>query len=178
MSYFERFEKGFYDIKSNGNFTLATDLMTRVKVRAGILEEISLYDTYDVPTGDRPEDVAYYHFGSAKLHFVILLTNNITDRYHQWPMEEQTFIDYVNDKYTDPNGIHHYEITTSSGKATQRGTIDYTHLIEVSSDVAGATSVTNYEYERREQDKRRSIKLLKTEYLQAFLDEFATLVGA
>ena len=90
--------------------------MTRVKVRTGVVNELSLYDLYDVPAGDTPEDVAFYHFGDAQLHFVILLTNNITDVYHEWPMDDITFEKYVNDKYANPNGIHHYEKTVSSGK--------------------------------------------------------------
>ena len=49
MSYFSQFEKGFYDIKGDGNERLVTDLMTRVKVRTGVVNELSLYDLYDVP---------------------------------------------------------------------------------------------------------------------------------
>jgi len=178
MSYFNQFEKGFYDIKGDGNEKLVTDLLTRVKVRAGVINELSLYDLYDVPSGDTPEDVAFYHFGDAQLHFVVLLTNNITDVYHEWPMDDITFEKYVNDKYTNPDAVHHYEKTVSSGKTTQRGTNDYSHLIEVNSTEAGAVSVSNYQYELREQDKRRQIKLLSNDFLPAFLEEFSTLVSA
>ena len=84
--YFRKFEKGFYDLKGNGNEKLVTDLMTRVKVRDKVINEISLYDKYDVPSGERPEDTAFKHFGSSQYHWVILLTNNITDVYYDWPM--------------------------------------------------------------------------------------------
>ena len=178
MSYFSRFEKGFYDMKGDGNERLVTDLMTRVKVRTGVINELSLYDLYDVPAGDTPEDVAFYHFGDAQLHFVILLTNNITDVYHEWPMDDITFEKYVNDKYANPDAIHHYEKTVSSGKTTQRGTNDYTHVFEVNSTESGAVSVTNYQYELRLQDKRRQIRLLSNDFLNAFLEEFSTLVSA
>ena len=177
MSYFSKFEKGVYDIRGDNNFRLVTDLMTRVKVRSGVINEISLYDKYDVPSGDTPEDVAHYHFGDAKLHFVILLTNNIVDRYHDWPMDEISFERYMKDKYTNPQGIHHYEKTVSSGKTTQRGSVDFSHVLEVNSTVAGATSVSNIEYELREQDKKRQINLLDKEFLPVFLDEFSSLVG-
>ena len=178
MSYFSQFEKGFYDMKGDGNEKLVTDLMTRVKVRTGVVNELSLYDLYDVPSGDTPEDVAFYHFGDAQLHFVILLTNNITDVYHEWPMDDITFEKYVNDKYANPDAIHHYEKTVTSGKTTQRGSNDYSHVLEVNSTEPGAVSVSNYEYEIREQDKRRQIKLLSNDFLNAFLEEFSTLVSA
>ena len=45
--YFRQFTKGFYDLKNNGNEKLVTDLMTRVKVRDKVINEISLYDKYD-----------------------------------------------------------------------------------------------------------------------------------
>ena len=30
-------------------------------------------------------------FGDAQLHWVILMTNNVTDRYYEWPMNEPQF---------------------------------------------------------------------------------------
>ena len=93
--YFRNFEKGLYDLKNDGNEKLITDLMTRVKVRDKVSDELSLYDTYDVPSGERPEDTAFKHFGSAQYHWVILLTNNITDVYYDWPMSNQTFETFI-----------------------------------------------------------------------------------
>ena len=174
--YFRKFEKGFYDLKGNGNEKLVTDLMTRVKVRDKVIDEISLYDKYDVPSGERPEDTAFKHFGSSQYHWVILLTNNITDVYYDWPMSEQDFETFIKDKYSNPDGIHHYEITQSSGKQTGEGPADYSHKIEVNSDTAGAESVSNIEYERREQDKKRQIRILLPQYLSVFEDEFVRLV--
>ena len=50
--YFTNFEKGYYDLKGDGNQKLVTDLMTRVKVREKVIAEMSLYDSYDVPSGE------------------------------------------------------------------------------------------------------------------------------
>ena len=174
--YFRQFEKGYYDLKKDGNQKLVTDLMTRVKVRDKVINEISLYDTYDVPRGERPEDTAFKHFGSSQYHWVVLLTNNITDVYYDWPMSEQSFETFIRDKYTNPDGIHHYEVTQSSGKTTGSGPDDYSHKIEVNSDATGAQSVSNREYEQRLQDEKRSINLLNPAYLTTFIEEFNNLV--
>jgi len=174
--YFNQFEKGFYDLNGDGQQKLVTDLMTRVKVREKVVDEISLYDTYDVPSGERPEDTAFKHFGSSQLHWVILLTNNITDVYYDWPMSEQTFETFIKDKYSNPDAIHHYEVTKSSGKTTASGPDDYSYLIEVNSDATGAQSVSNREYEQRLQDEKRKIKLLNESYLSSFIEEFNNLV--
>ena len=175
--YFSKFEKGFYDIKGDGNLKLVTDLMTRVKVREKILNEAMLYDTYDVLNGEKPEETAYKHFGSSQYHCVILLTNNITDRYYGWPLSDQDFETYITKKYDNPDAIHHYEITQSSGPQIGNGPDDYTHKIEVNSTEVGAQSVSNREYEQRLQDEKRQIKLLSPNYLQTFIEEFNNLVG-
>ena len=174
--YFSKFERGFYDIKGDGNLKLVTDLMTRVKVREKILNESMLYDTYDVPSGEKPEDTAYKHFGSSEYHWVILLTNNITDRYYDWPLSFQDFETYITDKYDNPDAVHHYEITQSSGPQTGSGPDDYSHKIEVNSTEPGAVSVSNREYEQRLQDEKRQIKLLNPSYLQTFIEEFNSLI--
>ena len=176
MAYFSKFPKGVYDIAGNKQYKLVTDIMRRVKVRAKILDEASLYDKYDVPSGERPEMTAFKHFGDTELHWIILLTNDITDAYYGWPLSDQDFEKYITDKYSNPQGIHHYEITQSSGPQTGGGPSDFSHKIEVNDTEAGAESVSNYEYVRREQDKLRSIKLLNPQFLQTFLSEFNDLI--
>ena len=174
--YFRQFEKGFYDLKGDGKKKLVTDLMTRVKVREKILDEASLYDKYEVPSGERPEHTAFKHFGSSQYHWVVLLTNNITDALYDWPLSEQDFETFIRDKYSNPDAIHHYEVTTSSGKTTGDGPDDYSHKIEVNSDATGAQSVSNREFEQRIQDSKRSINLLNPAYLTTFIEEFNNLV--
>ena len=174
--YFRQFEKGFYDLNGDGKDKLVTDLMTRVKVREKIIDEASLYDKYEVPSGESPAATAFKHFGSRQYHWVVLLTNNITDVYYDWPMSEQSFETFIRDKYTNPDGVHHYEVTQSSGKTTGSGPDDYSHKIEVNSDATGAQSVSNREYEQRLQDEKRSINLLNPAYLTTFIEEFNNLV--
>jgi hypothetical protein len=174
--YFSQFEQGYYDLKGDGKEKLVTDLMTRVKVREKVIDEASLYDKYDVPSGERPEDTAFKHFGSSQYHWVILMTNNITDAYYEWPMSEQTFETFLIDKYAEPGAIHHYEVSQSSGRTSAQGPDDYSYLVEVNSDATGAQSVSNREYEQRLQDERRQIQLLNPSYLNTFLEEFNELV--
>ena len=174
--YFRQFEKGFYDLKGDGKDKLVVDLMTRVKVREKIIDEASLYDKYDVPSGERPEDTSFKHFGAAQYHWIILLTNSITDVYYDWPMSDQDFETFVRDKYANPDAIHHYEVSQSSGKTAAQGPDDYSYLIEVNSDASGAQSVSNREFEQRLQDQKRSINLLNPSYLTTFLEEFNNLV--
>ena len=175
--YFSFFPKGTYDIRNDGNEKVVTDLMVRVKVRSKVLDESTLYDLYDVPEGETPEITALKHFGNSQYHWVILLTNDITDRYYGWPLTTYEFENYMTEKYTNPDGVHHFEITQLSGKTKGDGPSDYSHKIIVNSTVPNATAVTNREYEQRIQDQKRQIKLLNAAYLPILLDEFANLVN-
>ena len=178
MSYFSRFPTMIYDMKNNGNYKLLPDILRRVKQRASIKQGQFVFDNYDVRDGEKPEDVAYRWFGDAQLHWVILMTNNITDRYYQWPMNQPQFAEYLTDKYGAGNedAVHHYEVTQDSGRTSGEGPNDDSYLVEVNSDTDNASSISNREYEERQQDKKRSIRLLNQRYLNDFIEEFDNLI--
>ena len=176
MSYFSKFPDMVYDVKNNGNFKLLPDILRRVKQRNAIKSGQFIFDTYDVKNGEKPEDIAYKWFGDAQLHWVILMTNDVTDRYYQWPMNDAQFEEFIADKYSNPDGIHHYEVTKDSGRTTGQGPNDYSHLVEVNSDTDNAISISNREYEERIQDKNRSIRLLNQRFLSDFMEEFDKLI--
>ena len=165
-----------YDVKNNGNFKLLPDILRRVKQRNAIKSGQFIFDTYDVKNGEKPEDIAYKWFGDAQLHWVILMTNDVTDRYYQWPMNDAQFEEFIADKYSNPDAVHHYEVTKDSGRTTGQGPNDYSHLVEVNSDTDNAISISNREYEERIQDKNRSIRLLNQRFLSDFLEEFDKLI--
>ena len=176
MAYFDRFPLMTYDIKNNNVYKLVPNILRRVKLRAAIKSGVFLFDKFDVPMGDKPEDVAFKFYGDAELHWVILMTNNVTDRYYQWPMTQPQFQEFLEDKYDNPDGVHHYEITRTSGRTTSNGPGDYSHLVECNSDEDGASSVSNRDYEERLQDQYRQIRLLDPKFITAFTEEFFALV--
>ena len=164
-----------YDMKNNNNYKLLPDILRRVKLRSTIKSGGMLFDKYDVKEGEKPEDVAYKWFGDAELHWVVLLTNNITDRYYEWPMTQPDFEDYLSDKYGagSEDSVHHYELAQTSGATTS---IDNSHMLEVNSDTAGASSISNRQFEERTQNDLRQIRLLDEKYLDAFTEEFFGLI--
>ena len=176
MAYFDRFPLMTYDMKNNNVYKLVPNILRRVKLRAAIKSGVFLFDKFDVPMGDKPEDVAFKFYGDAELHWVILMTNDITDRYYQWPMTQPQFQEFLEDKYDNPDGVHHYEITRTSGRTTSNGPGDYSHLVECNSDEDGASSVSNRDYEERLQDQYRQIRLLDPKFITAFTEEFFALV--
>ena len=176
--YFNEFPRIQYNLSGNNGTTVdVTDIFRRVKARSKIQDNVTLFDKYDVIEGEKPEDVAYKAYGDADYFWVVTLVNNIINRYYDWPLDEYNFQQYVADKYANPDAIHHYEITQSSGRQSGDGPADYSHKLEVNSDEPGAQSVSNIEYERRIQDQKRNIKLLQPQFLGLFLQEFERLMS-
>ena len=164
-----------YDITGTEKYKLLPNILRRVKLRSGMRSGSFLFDNYDVKDGERPEDVAYKWFGDAEYHWVILMTNNITDRYFGWPLGQLDFEKMLKDKYGGSgDGIHHYEIVQTSGPATST---DYSHLVQCNSTEPGALPVSNREYEQRIQDEKRRIKLLEPNLLTPFVQEFERIVN-
>ena len=105
--YFANFPLIPYDSVGNGNFKVVTNLLKRVAIRSKVRTNTALYDTYDVKEGETPEILADMMYNDAELHWVILLVNDITDRYHQWPKNTNQFLAYINDKYSNVDATHH-----------------------------------------------------------------------
>ena len=177
--YFDSFPKIFYDSVGQGNPKVVTNLLRRVAIRAKVKTNTMLYDTYDVKSGETPEIIADKLYQDPELHWIVMLVNNITDRYHQWPMKEQQFNTFLNEKYDNPDGVHHYEISQESGDTSTKIEV-YANEALYTGDTDfynSATIVTNREYEEREQDKKRQIRLLDPRYIDEFVDEFEGLIG-
>ena len=170
--YFDNFPTIVYDAEKEGVFKDVKNLLRRVGIRAKVKSNTMLYDTYDVRNGETPESIAFKLYGDSELHWVIMLVNDITDRYHDWPMTEAQFLQFIKDKYSNINGVHHYEITQTSG--------DTSIKIDVGTDntnYSDATLITNYEYEQEQQDAKRNIRLLDPSYMSDFVEEFKSLMN-
>ena len=178
MAYFRKFPLMAYDIAGNENYKLLPNILRRVKLRSGIRSGSFLFDNYDVFDGERPEDVAFREYGDPELHWIILMTNNITDRYYQWPLTQPQFQEHLKDKYGAGNedATHHYEITQTSGRTSSNGPNDYSHMVECNSDEDNPTIISNRDYEQRKQDEYRQIRLLDKRFLGAFTEEFDNLI--
>ena len=122
-------------------------------------------DKYEVKDGETPEIVADKYYGDSRYHWIILLVNNLTNRF-DFPMSVRAFNEYLIEKYGVGNqdGVHHHEVAQSSGDTSRK--------LIVSSDTTGAVAITNREYEQTLQDSKRQIKLLDRQYLSFFVEEY------
>ena len=169
--YFDMIPKIYYDSKGNNKYDLLTNLMTRVKLRTDIKSDIFDYDYYDVIDGETPEMIAHKYYDNPELHWTILVANDIVDYYEDWPMTVQRFEEFVKDKYANPQGVHHYEISQTSGDVTKTINVGMN-----TTDYASASAISNYTYEQRLQDDKRQIRLIGQNYIKQFVDEFRSKI--
>ena len=168
--YFDSFPKVEYSNVINGQKKVVTNILRRIATRQAIKNNLTFFSKYTIGGNESPENLAFDIYGDSELHWVILLTNDIYDRYHQWPMNNNQFLTYMSDRYTDANAIHHYEINQSSGNTTIK--------IDIGLDNTGhasATAITNFDYEEEKQNNLRQIKLLQESFVGQFVSEYRSL---
>tara|TARA_R100000005_G_C4996653_1_gene203482 strand:- start:947 stop:1621 length:675 start_codon:yes stop_codon:yes gene_type:complete len=175
------------------DFIQVKNLFKKGKLRDDIFENLVFFDRYTIFGDDRPDNVAFDLYDDPTLDWVILLANNILNIYSEWPMSQQTFDEYLLEKYATYdnlyNGVHHYEsmeIKDTSGniifpkglKVDSVQSLNY-YDYEISSNVSIpnlSVPVTNYEYEEKLNNDRRNIFVLKADYLPVVLDDMEEIM--
>lgn len=161
--YFKKFPKFLYDFKINGEnkVALVKDITQNVRIRTQILENITLYDEYDIRDGETPEIIAEKIYGSPEYHWVVMLCNQRFDYVNDFPLSTYNLEEHITQKYGAGNeyNVHHY--IDSNGNIV---------------DSSQGTPVSNYQFEDDENEKKRRIKLISPELLQTILKNFKELI--
>jgi hypothetical protein len=164
MAYFSYFPTIGYDVrgeKNNVRVQSITNVLVRIRKKMNVINS-AFFEQYFINDGDRADILAHQFYGDSTLHWVIMYANYMTNPYYDWPLPYFDLQKFVAKKYPDNiNGIHHYEDA------------DY---YEVDSTASGATAVTNFVYEETLNDSKRSINIIRGEYLSQVLEEFKTLI--
>ena len=170
---------------SSLDYIEAKNLFRRTKLRDDLQNVFTLFDKYEIPDGYRPENVAEDIYGSDELDWVVLMNANIVNVRDEWPLSSRDIYDYSLNKYgNELNETRYYEpkeIKDSQGRLILPAgkNVDSNFTLKYydngNKTVSGTnvrTGISNYIYETRLNDKKRSIYLLKPEYLQQFLNDF------
>lgn len=160
--YFKSMPYTFYTLDDYKTAQLITNIMTRVVLSDEAKNLMSAYDEYDIKDGETPEILAAKLYNDANLHWIILHVNEIIDPRYEWPLSTNNLLKYCQSKYTNINGVHHYE--------DLNGNI-------VNSTAPGAIPVTNYIYEDRVNEGKRRIKILKRRFVGQIVAEFKNKVS-
>tara|TARA_B100001250_G_scaffold84006_1_gene69338 strand:+ start:2511 stop:3290 length:780 start_codon:yes stop_codon:yes gene_type:complete len=167
-------------------YRLVKNIFRRVKVRQDIEKHISSFETYQLRDDETPSSVAHRVFGDVSFDWVILLSNNITDFYEQWPKKHTDLINYTNHKYDNPEFIHHYETKEVLWndivfiKAGVTVNDSWRTILPDGTTKTAAESrdpISNYEHEYYENEIKRGIKIPGTAMFTLITEEFENLVS-
>lgn len=161
--YFKDFPDLLYKFTVNGQTItkVVKDITTNVRLRVNILSNITLFDQYDLKEGDTPEIIAANYYGSSEYHWIVMLANQKFHWVEDFPLTQFQFNNYIVSKYTLPYGIHHYESPNG-------------HII--SADQFPQTAVTNYEYEQKLNEQKRTINLISPTLISNIVNELKKLI--
>tara|TARA_B100000427_G_scaffold243779_1_gene206747 strand:- start:1014 stop:1688 length:675 start_codon:yes stop_codon:yes gene_type:complete len=178
----------------NDERILVKNLFKRAKIRSDIDSIFTAFTYYQIQEAERPDILAKKIYDDPELDWIILLTNNITNIRHQWPLNNNDLNNYIMDKYSNQaSTIHHYETNelrdSSSRLLLKKGlevgsdfTFTYTYKLgdtwqekTIQSEKAVAP-VSNYEYEQRLNEEKRRIKLLKKEYISVVITDMRNMM--
>ena len=175
------------------SYTEVKNLFKRVKLSNKLFQDLTNFTKYQIVGDERPDNVANKIYNNPNYDWIVLLSNNIINIQDEWPMSNRTFELYMNKKYgvTNYDNIHHYESIEVKDSSN-----NYTVLkkgLEVPSDYSitfydGAlgrmstvtntnVGVSNYEYESRIQDDKRSIFLLRSDLIQTVIRDIKKLMA-
>lgn len=202
--YFDKFPTIQYDVFRTGytNNTLFTNILMRLvvlnEVKHNIYAYYSILVTDDYPT---VEILAEKYYGNPEYHWIIAYTNDMSDPLFDWPKNNREFENFINSKYGSTmnamNTPHHYELITkrtyTQGNRVDIHTIGIPELtynntpsysVETFNLDSGETIVEEistqmvncFDYEYKENEEKRSLKIIKKEYLPQILEEFNNIV--
>jgi hypothetical protein len=189
LGYFQNFPRVVYDLNGNPatiDYNLVTNIMTRVSFIKDLQLRTDIYYDYIIKDTDTPENIADRYYGDPNYFWVILLFNNIMDPQFDWPLNSRSLDAKIRDTYGDAlNDIHHYEMNVETYDVFSQTTTNFTYIIDqetfnntpvfanehiddgmISVSVTTTTSsVSNYDYEVDQNEQKRSIHIVKSNYL-------------
>jgi len=169
------------DSNSSRNYLIVKNLFRRCKLRDDLQNVFTIFNKYEIVEGARPDTVAEELYGDAELDWVVLMTAGIINVRDEWPLSDRQIYNYSNQLYGNQlNEVRFYEtreVKDSNGRLIlpKGKVVDSTFSIpnpdDFNTTISPINGISNYEYEVRKNDAKRSIYLLKVEYLQQFLND-------
>ena len=171
---------------SSLDYVEVKNIFRRAKLRDDLQNNFTVFERYEIPMGFRPDVVAEELYGSDQLDWVVLTVAGILNVRNEWPLSDRDIYDYSLDKYGDSlNSVKFFETTevkdTNGRMILPKGkVVDSNFTIpkpgEPTATLNPVVGISNYEYETRLNDKKRSIFVLREEYLQQFLNDMRELM--
>ena len=178
-NYFKNIPNVLYDINGTepNTFRAVTNIMSRVRFKPSVIENITDYYPYKVLEGERPDIVSFNTYGTVAYAYLILLINDIVDPLFDWPLPSRQFENYIIEQYGSVSAAqstnkYYYQIVRAEVARTgirervpeYKIIVDQTTYNSLDASVRSAQNV--YDYEVEQNDNKREIKLINPDFIQ------------
>jgi hypothetical protein len=119
MEYFTQLPRVAYPSFTANNTSVAlTNILTRSAFLREIVENTALFYEYSVKDGETPEIIADKLYGSVSRFWIVLLFNQLSNPYYDFPLIQEQLNELIVSKYgmsleDAQTTIHHYEQRTT-----------------------------------------------------------------
>ena len=173
------------------NYINIKDYFHLLKVRDDIFREETLYTTYTVQDGERPDEISYKFYNDEQYYWIVLQINEITDYYTQWPLSQKELTEFTYKKYGGAPGAgrtHHFETVETFDEATPPNLVlpgglkVPQNFVFTYPTTPGAftyktsrpVSISNYQYELQLNDAKAEIFIMDKKYIYDYDREVRT----
>ena len=168
------------------DFLIVKNIWRRAQVLTEFKSQVTIFTEITVGDGERPEDIATQYYGNPFYNWTILIINDITDYYAQWPRSVKQLQEYVENKYTNSAGTKHYittEVTDDNGNVICPAgkivpqTFQVAYYNGTTTVTANPTvSISNYQYEDELNAKKERIQIVRPEIIEDFVAVYKDLL--
>ena len=110
--FFNYFPKTVYTANTNSSgLDTVTNIISRFGFEKSLKENSAAFYKYSIQDSDTPEIIAHKFYENSERHWIVLMFNDILDPQFDWPLKYETFIKYVDKKYT-ANGAANTTVQT------------------------------------------------------------------
>lgn len=172
MDFFSKFPTTKYMGEDARNLLICV-LPSRVNI-----DDAFIMRPHRIAEGETPEGLAYMLYDDAKLYWTILVINNIVNPFIDWPISDRAMPEFVEKKYgaNHIHDVHHYRDNRQNGRWVDD--FDEAGFRALPNDQLPyyIIPVSNEEYEREVNEKKRDILVINPRYIHRFVEAYNNAV--
>ena len=169
------------------DFLVVKNIWRRAQILTEFKSQVSIFTEITVGDGERPEDLATQYYGNPFYNWTILIMNDITDYYAQWPKSTVQLQEFINAKYDNGQATKHH-VTTEVKDANENVIVPAGKIVPSNFQVVyynGSTtvtatpvvSVTNAQYEFDLNAKKQTIQIVKPDLIEDFVEVYNQILN-
>ena len=185
MSLLKRLPELLYNFSStplDPDFLVVKNIWRRAEILTEFKSQVMLFTEVNINDGERPEDIATKYYGNPFYNWTVLVANDITDYYKQWPRSVTQLQEFIAQKYDNPQATKHH-VTTEIKDANDNIIVPKGKIVPSNFAISyynGTTtvtanptvSITNYQYEEQINSEKEKIQIIRPSMIETFIETY------